>query len=547
MTKEAQQPAGGEDGSSCLKTQPTQPSSDDGDESRGTSPLFPSQQTRPLFGSLEEAHNRITRPQPSSISKNVADDAASSGSGDDTLLKDMRRLSPADAREIYTNVGYPVTRAFSRSVTDGVHSTVDEQALFPSPLLVQKQLDHEWRKNNAFANPPASKTAPVAWQGLGEPRQDAPTRFPEAQAFAEANASNQPPPYSPKSKLDRAIGHHGPAAQDSFAVVSNSQRHLPPPPSEGDRRAQEYEAGTVLGRAAVEGIRSPPQIALPEDPPFHLTNHFAAPARLNPSGTVLRVMNPSPSPERPFPNQTLYLGDSQDDRAWVGSDLGAVSSSGYDSDPGVGSDESKVPKMLPLPARMHSARRKDPSRQSFVSSNRSSVIGGGMTEHSEEDPFHYDSVFLRPSREREVSAYLHQVSGVERGSAAVICSPDGSPLRTPLDNRSHSPVARTKMLDSQVSPTHLRPPEQLQRTAVDNDGSIKQGQTFFEPGAIDPGWTVGSPDVVRVPVRERVQSNQRRSMGKQHLDVKGIMPSLVLEGLRGGEDQNQLPTGTTEG
>lgn len=420
MAKHRQQPAGGGGDGSCLKIQPEQPRSDHGDESRGTSSTFPSHQTRPLFGSLEEAHNRITRPQPSGMSPSVTGDNASSDSGDDTILKDMRRLSPVDARAIYTNVGYPVTRAFSRSVTDEVNRTVDEPALVPSPLLVQKQLDPEPRKNNVFAGPPTSKTAPVAWQGSGEPWQGAATRFPEAQAFAEANTSNQPPPYSPKSKLDRAIGPHDPATQNSSAVESKLQPRSSPSP-EADRRAQEYEANTVPRRAAEEVIRSPPQIALPEGP-FHPSNPFSASARLKGSETVLRVMNASPSPQSPLPNQHLYLSDSQDDRAHIGSDLGVASGVGFDSDHGVGSDESKVSKMLPPPARMHSARRKERSRQSLVSSSRSSLLGGGMTELSEEDPFHYDSVFLRPSREREVSAFLHRVSGVECGSTAIICS-----------------------------------------------------------------------------------------------------------------------------
>ncbi|POS73198.1 hypothetical protein DHEL01_v208410 [Diaporthe helianthi] len=535
MAKQGQQRAGVGDDSSCLKVRPAKPSSDDGDESRGASAILrvPSHRLRPLFGSLQEAHNRITRTQPNSISKNATEDTASSGSsgGDDSLLRDMRRLSPVDAREIYTNVGYPVTLAFSRSLTDGGNHTVDEPALVPSPLLVQKQRDRGLQKNNIFASRPSSKTAPIAWQCSDAPMQYTTTRFPEAQAFAEADASNQPPPYSPKSKLDRAIGSHSPAAQDSPAAVSKLQtRQLCPP--EGDRSAQQNKAATVLGRTVGETIRSPPQVALPDDPPFHLANRFAASARLRASRTVLRVMNPSPPPQRPFPNQGLYLGDSQDDQACVGSDLGVASSVGYDSDPGVVSDKSKVPRMLPLPARMHSARQNETRRQSFTSSTGSSVFGGGMTERSEEDPFHYDSVFLRPSREREVSAYLHQVSGVERGSTAIICSRDGSPLRTSqksLDKRSQSPVAQTKMLDHQVSPLG----QQQQRAAVGNGGQGKQGESFFELGAIDPGWSVGSPDIVRVPVRERVQSNQRQSTGGQHLDVKGTMSSLVLEGLLG--------------
>lgn len=538
MEKDRQQPAGGADGS-FHEAQSEQPRSDQGDESTGASSVFSSHQTRPLFGSLEEAHSRITRPQPTGTPTSAGEETASSGSGDDTILKDMRRLSPTDARAIYTNVGYPVTRAFGRSVTDAANCTVDEPALLPSPLLVQKQPDLDPRKKIALDIPPQSKTAPVAWQSSDEPRQNPPTRFPEAQAFAEANTSNQPPPYSPKSKLDRSIAAHGPVAQGSSAVVSRFGPRTPL--VDGDRPVREHEANTALGRVAEKGIGSPPQIPLPEDPPFHPTNPFATQAPLKASRTVLRVVNVTPEPESPLPKRLLSCSDSEDDRARIGSDLGVGSGIGVDSDLGAGSsDESKVPKLLPPPARMHSAGRKERGRQSLTSSGRSSAIGGVMTEGSEEDPFHYDSVFLRPSREREVSAYLHQVSGVERGSTAIICSPDGSPLRTAdpvLDGGSPLPVP-----GNQVRP--LRLPK---RAAVGNDARSQQGKGFFEPSAINPEWTVGSPDVVRVPVRGRTQSYQRRSTQEKRAGVAGRLSKLVLEGLRGGEEQDQLPTGNTEG
>lgn len=541
MAKQRQQPEGEDDGS-FLNPEPEQLRSDHGDESRGTSSVLSSHQTRPLFGSLEEAHSRITRPQPSGTPRSAGDETTGSGSGDDNILEDMRRLSATDAREIYTNVGYPVTRAFGRSVTDAVNCTVDEPALIPSPLLVQKQPNPDPRKNNDFTSPSTSKTAPVAWRNPDEPRQSSPIRFTEAQAFAEANTSNQPPPYSPKSKLDRTLNRFGPAAADSCAVDSKFRPHAP---VDGDRLAEEYRANTVLARVADHGIGSPPLVALPEDPPFHPTNPFAASARLKASETVLRVVNTSPSPEDSIPKQLSHCSDSKDDRACVGSDLGLGSGIGVDSDLGAGSDESKVPKLLPPPARMHSARRKEKGRQSFISSGHSSVVGGGMTEGSEEDPFHYDSVFLRPSREREVSSFLHRVSGVERGSTAVICSPDGSPLRSSRyfqDRAPSSPEVHPMTLGNQASPVRLP-----QHAAVGNDAQNQQGQEFFEPSAINPEWTVGSPDVVRVPVRGGAQSKHRRNTQGSRPDVERNTSKLVLEGLRGCESKNQLPTGNTEG
>ncbi|KAJ0115838.1 hypothetical protein J7T55_004007 [Diaporthe amygdali] len=537
MAKPQRQAEGGRDGA-CrppAKQQNDHSPSDAGDQSKMVSSAFPSNQTRPLFGSLEEAHSRITRLRPSGGSRSVSRETSYSGSGDDTVLKDMRSLSPTDARAIYTNVGYPVTRAFGRSLTDAVNRTVDEQALVPSPLLVQKQPTADPQKNNVFITPPVSKTAPIVWQSPDELWQSPQAYLTEARAFAEAHTSNQPPPYSPVSRADRTIDHCDPKTQNSYVNQSESGSHVLP--VDGDqsirKRPGEIEANATLGRIAEKGVGVVPQISLPEVPSFHHTNSFAASARPNLTEAVLGGLSALQASESPSPKRLSYCSDSKDDRARIGSDLGVGSGIGVDSDAGAASEESKVPQLCPPPARMHSARRRERGRQSLLSSARSSITG--VTEGSEEDPFHYDSVFLRPSREREVSAYLRQVSGVERGSTAIICSPDGTPLRSPrplLDRDSPSP---------EVSPLRLP-----QRTAVGNDARTQQDQEFFEPSAINPQWTVGSPAVVRVPVGEKGHAHQRQNLPESHAGGGGGLHKLVLEGLRDCEEQSRLPTGNTE-
>ncbi|KAL1882251.1 hypothetical protein Daus18300_000737 [Diaporthe australafricana] len=556
MGKRHQAAEGG--GSGTCRDQPEQhsdqPMSNPAGQSRVTSSALASNQTRPLFGSLEEAHSRITRLHPSGEPRNVAVDLRNSDSGDETILGDMRSLSPADARAIFTNVGYPVTRMFGRSVTDATNRAVDEPALVPSPLLVQKHPNTDPQKNSVFTSPTTSKTAPIAWQSPDEPWQSADAQLIEARAFAEANTSNQPPPYSPRRRVDR----HGLTAQDSFAAQSNPGPHVLSAVSvDGDRLARKpqggNEANTKLVRVAEKGIGEPPHIALPEIPPFHPKNPFAVSARLNVTEPVLGVVDASPASETSSPKRPSYCSDSKDDRARIGSDLGVGTGIGVDSGLGVGSDleagsdESKLPNLRPPPARMHSVRRQERQervRQSLISNARSS-FGAAATEGSEEDPFQYDSIFLQPSREREVSVDLHQVSGVDRGSTAIICSPDGSPLKTRRDflgRGDPSPVERRMLLNNQVSP--LRLPD---RTTAGSDARIKQDQEFFEPGAINPEWTVGSPGVVRVPVRGRDDAYQRQNLQESHPVGGGGFPELVLEGLRGCEEQNRLPTGNTEG
>lgn len=540
MAKRHQTPEGGRNGTCRSEDEQhiDQSLSNPLGQSRVTSSALASNQTRPLFGSLEEAHSRITRLHPSGEPRNVAVDPRNSGSGDETILGDMRSLSPTDARAIYTNVGYPVTRMFGRSVTDATNRVVDEPSLLPSPLLVQRQPNTDPRENNVFTSPPASN----------EPWQSPDAQLIEARAFAEANTSNQPPPYSLRQDVDL----YNPTVQDSFAARSNLGPHVLSAVSvDGGRLTRKpqggNEANTKLVRVAGRGIGEPPHVALPEVPPFHPRNPFAVSARLNVTEPVFGVVDASPASETSSPKRLSYCSDSKDDRARIGSDLGVDSGFGVDSDLGAGSDESKLPNLRAPPARMHSVRRQERQervRQSLIS-NAPSSFGAAATEGSEEDPFQYDSIFLCPTREREVSEHLHQVSGVERGSTAIICSPDGLPLRTPrsfLGRDDPPPVERRMLLDNQVSP--LRLPD---RTAAGSDARIQHDQEFFDARAINPEWTVGSPAVVRVPVRERDHAYQRQNLQESYPVGGGGNPKLVLEGLRGCDEQNRLPTGNTEG
>ena len=62
---------------------------------------------------------------------------------------------------------------------------------------------------------------------------------------------------------------------------------------------------------------------------------------------------------------------------------------------------------------------------------------GGMTSHSDEDPFKYDNEhyanFLKPYQEREVSAALHRVSGLSLpNSDATFCTLERCPSRPPI-------------------------------------------------------------------------------------------------------------------
>jgi len=87
--------------------------------------------------------------------------------------------------------------------------------------------------------------------------------------------------------------------------------------------------------------------------------------------------------------------------------------------------------MYPMPLHVQSAKGKE---KQVVYASGAGASTAGMTTESDDDPFRYDkqsfSVFLQPSKEREVSAALRRVSGLSSHSKGTLCSPDGSPIRS---------------------------------------------------------------------------------------------------------------------
>lgn len=202
---------------------------------------------------------------------------------------------------------------------------------------------------------------------------------------------------------------------------------------------------------------------------------------------------------------------------------------------------SRLSCLLPPPDRMHSTRNRG-RRVSAISVTGVSTGGvstGNMTQDSDDDPFRYDKhpVFVKPSKEREVSAALHLVSGFGRESQATLCSADGKPLQIPFGDISMSPASVKKQ-----SPL---------RTMTSQGGTEyvhTEHGAFYDSSAIKPGWSMGSPDVVKVPVSRRLRAAREDEAASKDGGVQGQNADgklVVLDRLR-REDGDRGRTGDSE-
>lgn len=401
-----------------------------------------------LFSSLQEAHLKITS-QSREGSRQVSGEARDGESTDDSFLMS---LSPTDAREICTNIGFPIIRTFSRSLTET-----------PRPT--------GWGTQAAQA-PPRSATGPSP--GLN-------------------------------AKHPNMAGY---------------------------------------GCKGTTGHQTAPDIPLPKDPPFHPSNPFATSmARPNIVETTSSD-NTTPSPQSSYsPRPLLDISDSEDDNARIGaSDLGVESEAEAEAEA-----ENRLSVLQPPPERMHSARGQGRGRRSFTNDAHMSASRTTMGESDNDDPFKYDGIFPEPSKEREVSLYLHQVSGVEQDEAAFTYSPDRTPLGSIGQSRNGEVVSPTeqRLLRSVRSVNMALAQGFGHNTSQPHFDSPSRGHGFFEASAINPEWALGSPDVVRVPVRQSNSVDHETSHGGAHTGAIGEAQQLVFEDLRRGEGQTRRMTGDT--
>ncbi|KUI70786.1 hypothetical protein VM1G_05976 [Cytospora mali] len=524
-----------------------------------------------LFSSLEEAHSQITSRSREG-SRQVSGETRNSGIGDESFLMS---LSPTDARTLYTNIGFPITRAFGRSLTDTVPSQL------PLSQDARELNDGNLNVAQALASQVSSRTEPLV-------RPSSTVRYIEARNFAESDISNQPPPYTSGNTVDRIIHQYGSSAQASSAEQSQAgvyeysdesdcfigqydggikssigTRHFAendpcPPPlfnNSKQNRWGAYQSAQATSRSATEPSaesktkrlntigydrngaivnKTAPDVPLPENPPFHPSNPFATTAAR--SGIVApapRIDDSPSSRSSSPPRPLLYYSDSEDDYARIGSDLGV-------KDEDEAEAENRLSILQPPPERMHSARRHERGRRSLVRNLQTSDSGTTTGESDNNDPFKYDAIFPRSSKEREVSVCLQKVSEIEQDGDVIPCSPGRGPLRSTgnyFNCEAASPTGQ-KLLNNTWSAS-MSPVQGLDRNArMQHHGSTSQGSDFFDPNAINPKWALGSPDAVRVPVRQNSFPDEEINLEEAHTYGQKAVQQLVLEDLRRVEGQN---------
>lgn len=538
-----------------------------------------------LFSSLEEAHLQITSRSREG-SRQVSGATNHLDSGDESFLVS---LSPPDAREVYTNVGFPITNVFGRSLTDSMPSQL------PRHRGVQESNNTHHNLAPALGSPLPSKTEPAVHPNPA-------SRFLGTRAFAEADISNQQPPYNSDSTVDRLIRQYGSSAQASSAAESQTVGfdglgdsdyfigqydgcyesdagggHL----ADNDPHPLPLFNRPTTTRQSPQGVQASPRSAVQPSPdrearcpnivahdqhdttgdqavpsmphsvghrrtPFHSSNPFAG--TVAQSATVESTPEAKASPKRrkprpKSPRPLLYYGDSDEELPRADKHTKVESDSESDSE---AEANNRLSKLLAPHECLHSARKNERVRRSYPNTGSQSASGMTNGESDSEDPFKYDAIFSQPSKEREVSAYLHRISGLAQDTSAIPCSPDRTPLRGTTQYLEGQPVSPTaqRLLDTTQSSSmaSIKTPDQNAREQ--RRGQANQGHAFFDSSAIHPDWALGSPDAVRVPVRQKHCPSQEGLQGAR-LGGQEASQQLVLEGLR-REGQNHQKTGNTE-
>lgn len=421
--------------------------------------------TRPqLFPSLEEAHSHIHRShRNASIGPHQAHD---------------RDGGQTDATAQATST--PMLRVPHNTPNDGPSGDFAICEDVPQPLNTSRFVPGSTKAQSQVSGSSVDQIVDHYAQKLSS----------EAQSHATACDSD--------SEYDYFVGQTPPAVRATASAPATSQAERPRGTA---RRAVTPFARSDAAHASTETDLPDMQEGTSEIP-IQSPNPFSA-APISP------VSEADSWTSRPI----LDVSDSSEsdcDRAKVGSDLGAGSRGGSEEAPSVA--ESKVGQLIPPPARMNSARGHLQQRgRNSMASYKTNSIGGAMTDESDEDPFSYDhlSIFHQPTKEREVSARLRKVSGVGRESTATVYSQDGTPSKSYYEDQYFAD-------DQPASPNSARlrkdladlPPQTHNPMGEPSKEKNRAGK-FYDPTAIKSEWALGSPDVVKVPVKQAKDKENR--------------------------------------
>lgn len=414
----------------------------------------------------------------------------------------------------------PLTSAFGRSLTTSAQPPVP---FTESPKLPEHRSSP---KKYAFSVT-LPEFQPIDWKHAPKPLKTLRTVSSDAESTNKLPAPGPTsPPYVSGSSVDRIIdqyAHQSSSTAQLQGAVYGSTSDVEHFARQNDNhtegtlgvmptQTQRHEGvDTLLSHPApVRAIflehanTPPPQMPLPADPPCRPSTPFYRP-------DTPRPLTGGPIPCVIYSTVRKPLSVS-DDSCGAEDELQKARNNGLRVvESATASDaESGVAQLTAPPQRMHSARRARTTRRRSMQSALTSSPGDCFSEDSDEDPFKYN-VFVRPSKERVVSAYLRKVSGLRRESRASIYSEDGTPSKTlghhfELFGQTVSPEMQ-RSFDSYRVEGVPRSPCNGQPVEVESD-------RFYNPNAIKSGWAVGSPNEVKIPVNNNLFGRARQNLAE---------------------------------
>lgn len=511
-----------------------------------------------LFPSLQEAHSHVYRNQSKQSSRDASGDTSTHGRvGDEPEEEDMT----------------PLTSAFGRSLTTSAQQSVAYTESRKSPVLPEYASSPA---AHGFTNITLPPFEPIDWENAPKPLNTIRMVSSDAESINRLpTASSTNPPHVSGSSVDRIIDQY--VRQSSSAAQSHVAEYATSSDVDSPSRQHESDAGGILGvnttRAQEQGCfriltphpasargnfltaahtnTPPPEIPLPADPPVRPSSPFVRPDTPRPltGGPIPSVFYSSKRRPLSVSDESFSDEDQENkvdmdpsrDQKTPGSDS-RVMESATASDAGSGVAQLTAP-----PQRLHSARRAKNMRYSMRSTGSKSP-GDYFSEDSDEDPFKYESLVMRPSKERAVSACLRKVSGLERESRASIYSQDGTPSKTFGHHYELFGNVASPGMQRSVGNWRLQAPSHragnVPRNPYNNQAIGGEGDNFYNANAIESGWAVEDLHEVKVPVNKNLfggaQQNLTEASGPRDEN------QLAWDQLRREQQHTNRLTGNTD-
>lgn len=506
-----------------------------------------------LFSSLEAAHLHVHNQRTKQSSRDAESDTTTTHGrvGDESVAEDMTIMTSALGRSLTTSVQPSV------AVPDSQHSPgLPEHVSGPTTL--------------GFVTVALPAFEPIDWNNVPKPLNTSRTTSSTIDLSSKPQAASPTsPPYVSGSSVDRIIAHYehpsSSAVDPPSAVhgsVSDVEHFSHQSGSESDgmsgsapSQTHEHDKFPLRGNflKAMHTTTPPPQMALPANPPCR------------PSVPSFRPDTPRPLKGGPIPcvvRSSVRRPLSVSDDSCCDEDLGGSSSQKRGHLDGDAQDnrarvfesmtisdaESRMAQLLPPPDRMHSAQRAKDNRHSLRSDSSSSP-DEYFSEDTDDDPFKYD-VFVRPSKERAVSACLRKVSGLQRESRASIYSQDGTPSKTfghhyELFGQEISPEMQ-RSVDANLQMPSIRNGN-VPRSPFNHSEIKYEDDEFYNPCAVQSRVAEGNPNEVKIPIHNNLVGGAQQKLADDP-DEPRSMNQLAWEQLcrRREKQQAHRLTGNTD-